>query len=173
MLVAKRPIQEREAEEPPPKKPMENASTCSEFAPDNKQELKVRRVKIKREMLESFGYTRGCSGCIGIQRGLQTRGHSEECRRRIETRLREQGHEGLARAEKRMQQSRSLQRSKLQAATETKHGNKKKRTGGTSCSAVMMTHGLWSALVCDLHRLSIFLGARAASELGSAASLAV
>ena len=120
VLVAKRPRQEREAEEPPPKKPTENASKCLEFAPGNKQELKVRRVKIKREMLESFGYTRGCSGCIGIQRGLQTRGHSEECRRRIETRLREQGHEGLARAEKRMQQSRSLQRSKLQAATETK-----------------------------------------------------
>ena len=46
------------------------------------------RIMIKKEDLEKYGYSAGCPGCKAILRGTARQGHSEACRSRIETELR-------------------------------------------------------------------------------------
>ena len=47
------------------------------------------RIMIKKEDLEKYGYSAGCPGCKAIMRGTARQGHSEACRSRIETELRD------------------------------------------------------------------------------------
>ena len=69
------------------------------------KEPKRRRLGITRKMLETLGYTQDCKACIANSRGTtRVHGHSEACRERIESRLREEGDKRLARAEQRKQQ---------------------------------------------------------------------
>ena len=53
--------------------------------PDAAAEAQPRRVYIRRHIeLMKYGYTAGCAGCIAAVGGLDSRGHTDECRRRIE-----------------------------------------------------------------------------------------
>eukprot|EP00971_Amphidinium_carterae_P352707 6492710-Amphidinium_carterae.2 len=46
---------------------------------------RVHRTYLRREKsLKEYGYTKYCPGCEAARLGLQARGHSEACRRRIE-----------------------------------------------------------------------------------------
>ena len=47
------------------------------------------RIMIKKKDLEKYGYSAGCPGCKAILRGTARQGHSEACRSRIETELRD------------------------------------------------------------------------------------
>ena len=46
-----------------------------------------RRFRIRKEDLENYGYTVGCPGCRAANRGVTHMGHTEECRKRIESKL--------------------------------------------------------------------------------------
>jgi len=51
-------------------------------------EILVRQIKIRRNVeLRKFGYSEGCDGCRAAQSGEEPRGHSQECRDRIEKRI--------------------------------------------------------------------------------------
>ena len=51
---------------------------------------KVRRMMITPAMLDKYGYTEGCDGCRTKRAGLkERRGHTEECRARIEAAMAE------------------------------------------------------------------------------------
>ena len=63
---------------------------------------KRRRVRITPQMIKKYGFTERCHGCIAINRGASSQSHSEACRRRIEEQLRNEGHEGLKKAEERI-----------------------------------------------------------------------
>ncbi len=43
----------------------------------------LRELKLTRRILEKFGYSDGCEGCLRAQAGLPHRGHSDACRARI------------------------------------------------------------------------------------------
>ena len=51
------------------------------------EETVPRRVYIKKDDLETFGYTVGCPGCISILKGTARQAHSEACRKRMEEKL--------------------------------------------------------------------------------------
>ena len=46
-----------------------------------------KRVYISREILEVFGFTARCPGCMSLLRGTARQAHTENCRRRIEEEL--------------------------------------------------------------------------------------
>ena len=103
-MTAKRPRDHRETEAPMQKRPSKKTSATvdqrnPEMLQDGLQVPKTRRVMITKDMLLRIGYTQGCAGCIAVYNGTRRSAHSEICRHRIEGRLREEGHEGLARAE--------------------------------------------------------------------------
>ena len=66
------------------------------------EETSRRRVRITKEMIEKYGITRKCQGCTAINRGIAKQPHNKACRARLEERLKEEGHEGLRRAEERI-----------------------------------------------------------------------
>ncbi len=43
------------------------------------EEFAQRRLRIKKEDLEKFGFATGCPGCRAANRGSTAVGHSEEC----------------------------------------------------------------------------------------------
>ena len=58
------------------------AAIVGPLAPEKRQ---IRRMRINAELLKQHGYTPGCEGCRFRRAGLgESRGHSEECRSRIE-----------------------------------------------------------------------------------------
>jgi len=46
-----------------------------------------RRIYIKKDDLEKHGYMVGCPGCVSILKGTARQAHSEACRKRMETEL--------------------------------------------------------------------------------------
>ena len=60
-----------------------------------------RRLRIRKEDLERFGYTAGCPGCRAANRGTTAVNHTEDCRRRIVTELEKIGDERIERERKR------------------------------------------------------------------------
>jgi len=46
-----------------------------------------RRMYIRKEDLEMFGYTVNCPGCVSVLRGTARQTHTDACRRRIEEEL--------------------------------------------------------------------------------------
>ena len=48
-----------------------------------KEDYAPRRLRIKKEDLEKYGYTVGCPGCRAANRGATAVGHTEACRTRI------------------------------------------------------------------------------------------
>jgi hypothetical protein len=62
-----------------------------------------RRLYIRKEDLDQFGYTANCRRCILMRNGEAGRGvaHHEECRRRVEEAMRAAGHTRLQEAEER------------------------------------------------------------------------
>ena len=80
--------------DPLPRNPSESAPT-----------IHARRTRITPGDLREHGYTVGCPGCESIELNLgQRRGHTEECRRRIEEAMAESelGREKLKRAKERL-----------------------------------------------------------------------
>ena len=56
-------------------------------APERSEDKEVhrRRFRVTAQMLIDYGYTEGCEGCRLRKAGMEERrGHTEECRRRIE-----------------------------------------------------------------------------------------
>jgi len=51
----------------------------------------VRRMRINRETIRKLGFTVGCPGCRAVNRNLPAVNHNEECRKRIEEHLRNEG----------------------------------------------------------------------------------
>ena len=52
---------------------------------EQKAEEKVpRRMDISKQVLEEYGYTKGCQGCRAIIMKTARQGHSEGCRKRLE-----------------------------------------------------------------------------------------
>jgi len=66
-------------------------------------EYRPRRVFIRKEDLERWGYTAGCRRCVLTREGHQAQGinHKPECRARIEHAMQDAGDERLTRAEDR------------------------------------------------------------------------
>ncbi len=62
-----------------------------------REDFVPRRLRIKKETVEKFGFATGCPGRRAAERGLTAVGHSEECRRRISEELTKQGDERIAR----------------------------------------------------------------------------
>ena len=60
-----------------------------EVAKEKEAVFVPHRIMIKKEDLEKFGYSAGCPDCKAILRGTARQGHSEACRSRIETELRD------------------------------------------------------------------------------------
>ena len=58
-----------------------------------KEDFARRRFRIKKDDLESYGYTAGCPGCRAVNRGTAAQNHTEECRRRISDKLEKVGDE--------------------------------------------------------------------------------
>ena len=57
-----------------------------------------RAMPVKREYIEKFGITPGCSGCISVKRGFgQQIQHNEECRSRITLKISEEVQEQMRR----------------------------------------------------------------------------
>ena len=54
------------------------------------RDQQARRMYIVKEDIKNYGYTKGCKGCNAIRCGGIARNHSEECRTRIEARIREE-----------------------------------------------------------------------------------
>jgi len=61
-------------------------------------EVVPRRMKITREDLEKYGYTQGCKGCIHSRLRRPARVHTDECRRRIEEKIKAEEEGNLRRA---------------------------------------------------------------------------
>ena len=105
-VLAATPWQSRQATEP------EVVFRGKEAVPETTTVLEireVRRVYIKQEDLEAFGYTKGCPRCDNILRygyGKTTKGHNDTCRKRIMERLAEtpQGQLRIARMTERVDQ---------------------------------------------------------------------
>ncbi len=55
----------------------------TETAKGQEETVARRRMRIKKEDLEKFGYTVGCPGCRAANRGATAVGHTEACRKRI------------------------------------------------------------------------------------------
>ena len=53
-----------------------------------------RRAGITRRMIEKYGYSDNCVGCRASRTGKTNRLHSEDCRRRMEGRVKEDEEEG-------------------------------------------------------------------------------
>ena len=53
-------------------------------------------------MVIKYGYTNRCQGCQAISRGKPPQNHSEQCRARIEEKLRKDGDKNLEKAEERI-----------------------------------------------------------------------
>ncbi len=66
-----------------------------------KEEFVPRRLRIKKEDLEKFGFTTGCPGCRAANRGTTAVGHAEECRKRITEELTKLGDERTTREHER------------------------------------------------------------------------
>ena len=64
----------------------------------------VRRMRITREFIRKVGFTIGCQGCRAVNRGQSAVNHNEECRRRIEGMLREEGDEKALRSDERIRE---------------------------------------------------------------------
>ena len=64
----------------------------------------VRRMRITRELIRKVGFTIGCPGCRAVNRGQPAVNHNEECRRRIEGMLREEGNEKVLRSDERIKE---------------------------------------------------------------------
>ena len=66
------------------------------------QEPKPRAMRLERHLFVTPGFTRGCPGCITLDRddGVRRGGHTDACRRRIEEHLMqsEEGQERMAKA---------------------------------------------------------------------------
>ena len=60
-----------------------------EVAKEKEAVFVPHRIMINKEDLEKYGYSAGCPGCKAILRGTARQGHSEACRSRIETELRD------------------------------------------------------------------------------------
>lgn len=62
----------------------------------------VRRGHIRYEDIKKYGMTPGCAGCIAWSRHGRTHNHTEPCRRRIETHMREYADDRIQRADGRL-----------------------------------------------------------------------
>ena len=67
-----------------------------------KSDFVRRRLRIKKDDLEKFGYTTGCPGCRAVNRGTTAASHSEECRSRIAAELEKIGDSRLERETERL-----------------------------------------------------------------------
>ena len=68
------------------------------------KESTTKRVYITKKDIAKHGVTEGCEGCRAVIRGGETRPHSEECRKRIEKAMAEEGNERWKRADERIQE---------------------------------------------------------------------
>lgn len=53
------------------------------------REFKCREFKITKGILDKFGYSENCKGCEAAAAGTDPRRHSDDCRSRMETLIRE------------------------------------------------------------------------------------
>ena len=67
-------------------------------------DFSVRRMRITREFIRKVGFAIGCPGCRAVNRGQPAVNHNEECRRRVEGMLREQGNEKILRSDERIKE---------------------------------------------------------------------
>ena len=61
----------------------------------------MRRARINRETIRKLGFTVGCPGCRAVNRNLPAVNHNEECRRRIEDQLRNEGDPRMVQSDER------------------------------------------------------------------------
>jgi len=61
----------------------------------------VRRVRITRETIRKLGFIVGCPGCRAVNRDMPAVNHNEECRKRIEEHLRNQGDPRMVQSDER------------------------------------------------------------------------
>ena len=94
-----------------------------------------RRMYIRKEDLEKFGYTVKCPGCVSVLRNTTRQSHSEACRRRIEAELK--GTERVKAAETKVNQYMAKVLEKADEARKTKRkveeggaGQDKEEDGG-------------------------------------------
>lgn len=89
-------------------------------------EPQVRRMRLRREDYEEYGYTTGCPGCRALLRGVAPQTHSEPCRRRMEDILK---NSEIGQRRKRVADERINQRL-AKKAEEEDNRRKKLRTSG-------------------------------------------
>ena len=75
-----------------------------QFIEGEDKEFIVRRMRITREFIRKAGFTIGCPGCRAVNRGQSAVNHSEECRKRIEDKFREEGNATILRADERIRE---------------------------------------------------------------------
>ena len=61
-------------------------------------------MRITRECIRKVGFKIGRPGCRAVNRNQQAVNHNEECRRRIEGMLRDQGNEKIVRSDERIKE---------------------------------------------------------------------
>ena len=113
-------------------------------------EMGVRRMRITKEMIIKFGYLPGCQGCKKVAQGKIARDHTEECRKIIEDKLRDEGNATIARADERINEQ-FAQRLADEVEKETKRRrieepNSNFQEGGASSSGTIQPTGNWEAL---------------------------
>lgn len=69
------------------------------------EEKQTRRVRITSNDIVSYGMMPGCHGCVAWSRGSTGRTHTEECRMRMQSRMRESNATTMARTDARITQN--------------------------------------------------------------------
>ena len=103
-----------------------------------------KRVMIRQQDLENFGYSRNCPGCSAILKGAARQGHSEACRKRIESEMKDD--ERLKRANKRRDEfiDRAVEKEE-EINTEKKRwafGHEKQPSSAAAAATAVSTEGL-------------------------------
>ena len=83
----------------------------------------VRRMRITREFIRKVGFTIGCPACRAVNFSQPAVNHNEECRRRIEGMLREQGNENILRSEERIKERNEERDNKRRRMADGNQGN--------------------------------------------------
>ena len=107
-----------------------------------KEGARPRRWRIRKADFEKMGYTKGCEGCRHTQAGMKGthRGHSEECRKRIEEELRKTP-EGKRRIEEAQDRFTAHEERQMEAEQQdTSGGGDQKRPGVTHVQEASTAH---------------------------------
>ncbi len=94
-----------------------------------------RRLRIKKEDLEKFGFTTGCPGCRAATRISTAVAHSEQCRKRILEELEKVGDERIEKEQERFfeyleEEENEKKKAKMEEATEGSNQAAASSSGG-------------------------------------------